>query len=132
MLHGFFIPFTGERTALAIILLPSLLREDASLLFENFGERQHPKILCNGQVTTLVKAVNSKSFKVKVDSVVLTTTSDIVTAIQILFASFYIFNICYPAKLSAFFSQKEVINMEDSAPPISKVITLIKKVKSHL
>ena len=113
----------------ALILIPSLLREDATAFFQKFGVKNHPQILCENAANTLIDIVNSECFKVYVDGVLVGQTDNFVVEMQLVFCTFYVFNIAYPKGLtgSLNFIQKEVLSLHDAAAPVAKVINLITK-----
>lgn len=67
-----------------------------TLLFSIFETKSFPQIQCSGSVTSLVELVNSDFYTTCVDGCEIATNIDM---LQILFVSYYIFNICYPKRL---------------------------------
>lgn len=119
---------------LAAILLPSLLRENTGMLFKNFHDEKHPQILCVKNVGNILEAIQCNEFSIVVDDHWFAETTEFLSAVRIWFSTYYLFNISYPKCLEATltFLQKEVINLQDSAPNLTKVISLITKIKKSI
>ena len=105
------------------------------IVFENVLPKTFGQIVCSGgEINSLLDVVVCKKFEFKVDGIILAMTNNLVTAIQVLFTSHYIFNLAYPKGLSAFYTyiQKDIIKLQDSAPNMHKVIAFISKLNKGM
>ena len=111
--------------------IPYLLREDALTFFNNDGNK--PKISCSTfDGKNLVGILDDDAtFSVLVENAVVATSQDFVTAFIVMFSSYYVFNLAYPAKLDGTlcFIQKFMLSLGDQVKVKPKVLTLIAKLK---
>ena len=85
--------FLGQQSILTTIKLPLLLREDTSLLFSNFGINPWPQIhVKNTDKSDVTEIIFHDQFEIILDGVILCQTDDFISALQVTFASYYIFN----------------------------------------
>ena len=100
-------------------------------LFENFGKRTYPQISCPNEVSGISDVVKGTEFHVTLEDCLLCKTDSFITSFQVLFASFYLFNLAYPKCLNAMltFVQKDIVKLHDSSQNITKVIGLITKIR---
>ena len=63
------------------------------------------------------------AFRVYVDNVEITTTTNFITAYKVMFAAYYVFNLGYPKNRAATMTyiQKAIINIQDKTAVIRKV-----------
>ena len=125
------IAILGQTGGLFVLMLPSLLRELPVDMFENFGGKPFPQIRCLEVVDDLDQVFDCKVLEVVLENCVIAKTDDLLVAFQVTFACFYIFNLEYPKCLAATLTyiQKDVIDLQDSALEIGKVVNLITKVR---
>ena len=112
-------------------MIPALLNENPRDIISNFEEKPFPQIECASEDFGLVDAITCKEFVVSVEGNTIAKTQCFLKAFEIFFSAFYIFNLEYPKALKATltFIQKEIIQLNDGAPEIGRVINLITKLK---
>ena len=86
---------------MALLLLPSLLREDTTMLFANFKELPHPQLRILNNAIDVTDCLNA-SMEVVVDGVAVCTSEVLAEGMQILMANYYIFNIDYAKELKGY------------------------------
>ncbi|XP_057300287.1 uncharacterized protein LOC130630716 isoform X2 [Hydractinia symbiolongicarpus] len=119
-----------EKYQMSMVLLPHLLREDASNLFQNFGKKTFVQICATGHVPTLSDVFRTgATYRVVIDGNETDATDSLIMAFEVVFALHYLFNLAYPTCLEAFFSfiQKHIIKLKDGTAPNSKALKLISK-----
>ena len=69
------------------------------------------------------------TFNVVIDGIAVSSSSNLMTALSIYFAGFYIFNLAYPSclKKTCTFFQKVIFNTQDNLKPERAVISLLEK-----
>ena len=124
--------FILENYALSMLLIPYLLREDATNLFRNFGEKNFVQIICDGDVVQLTDVLTTgTSYRICIDGNETDSTNSLIVALEVIFVLHYIFNLEYPKSLESFFFfiQKYIVKLLDTAAPNSKVLKLITKLQ---
>ena len=114
----------------ALMLLPSLLREEVKKLFRTFGNENFVQISCKCEqdVIDMNSVLLCSSYAIFVDGNETATTS-LLVAVQMIFAMHYVFNLAYPKKLESYFKyiQKHIVKLHNNVVPNSKVLKLISK-----
>jgi len=82
---------------------------------------------CDKENFLMSDVICSEVLSVVVEGCVIARSKNLKTAMAIVFASYYVFNIAYPKKLLGVmtFIQKDILQINDKAAKVSKVLTLM-------
>ena len=121
---------------LALLQLPTLLKEDKFNIFKFDDEdiMHYPKICSSSlekETFDLDEILSEETFSVVVEGCTIARNKNFVTAFAVMFTAYYVFNIAYPAALisTLTFIQKDILQIHDKAARISKVFTLMSKLR---
>ena len=74
------------------------------------------------------------SFDVIIDEIAVSSSNNLMTAVTVFLASFYVFNLAYPTclKKTLSFFQKIVLNIQDNIPLERSVLSLLEKLNKNI
>ncbi|XP_038074352.1 sterile alpha motif domain-containing protein 3-like [Patiria miniata] len=116
-----------EATCTAAALgIPCLLKEQVKDMIV-FGEEATDgvPIICGDEEDL----ASCSTFSVEIDGTIVSSSKDVLSAMAVYLASFYVFNLAYPTRLkrTLTFFQKGVLNIQDNLKPERVVISLLEK-----